>query len=153
MSVRIAGEPRFIAVEDAARYRDAIGVPLPPGLPDTLLEPVADPITDLVRRFGRTHGPFTSKDVAARLGLGVAVVEAALARLLAAGRVVDGEFRPGGRGREWCDAEVLRTVRQRSLARLRQEVEPVDATALGPLPRAAGTDWRARGTDSTACSM
>ena len=131
LSVRIAGEPRLIAVEDAARYRDAIGVPLPTGLPDTLLEPVADPITDLVRRYGRTHGPFTSKDVAARLGLGLAVVDAALARLLASGRVVDGEFRPGGRGREWCDAEVLRAVRQRSLARLRQEVEPVDATALG----------------------
>ena len=129
--VRLAGEERIIAVEDAARYRDAVGVPLPPGLPVTLLEPVADPITDLVRRFGRTHGPFTSKDVAARLGLGVAVVEAALQRLLASGRVFDGEFRPGGRGREWCDAEVLRTVRQRSLARLRQEVEPVESAALG----------------------
>jgi ATP-dependent Lhr-like helicase len=131
-AVRFAGgEQRFIAVEDAARYRDAVGVPLPPGLPMTLLEPVADPIADLVRRFGRTHGPFASKDVSARLGLGVAVVEAALAKLLASGRVVDGEFRPGGRGREWCDAEVLRTVRQRSLARLRQEVEPVEATAFG----------------------
>jgi ATP-dependent Lhr-like helicase len=124
------GEQRFIAVEDAARYRDAIGVPLPPGLPVTLLEPVADPVTDLVRRYGRTHGPFTSKDVSERLGLGIAVVDAALARLLASGRVVDGEFRPGGRGREWCDADVLRTVRQRSLARLRQDVEPVESTAL-----------------------
>ena len=131
LAVRIAGAERVIAVEDAARYRDAIGVPLPQGLPDTLLEPVADPVTDLVRRFGRTHGPFTAKDVSARLGLGAAVVDAALARLLAIGRAVDGEFRPGGRGREWCDAEVLRTVRQRSLARLRQEVEPVEATALG----------------------
>ena len=131
LAVRIAGGERFIAVEDAARYRDAIGVPLPPGLPDTLLEPVADPVTDLVRRFGRTHGPFTAGDVSARLGLGPAVVEAALMRLLAMGRAVDGEFRPGGRGREWCDAEVLRTVRQRSLARLRQEVEPVEGTALG----------------------
>ena len=131
LAVRIAGDERFIAVEDAARYRDAIGVPLPPGLPDTLLEPMADPVTDLVRRFGRTHGPFTAKDVSARLGLGPAVVEAALMRLLAMGRAVDGEFRPGGRGREWCDADVLRTVRQRSLARLRQEVEPVEATALG----------------------
>ena len=129
--VRIAGEERIIAVEDAARFRDAIGVPLPPGLPVTLLEPVADPVVDLVRRFGRTHGPFTSKDVSARLGLGVAVIDAALQRLRSSGRVVDGEFRPGGRGREWCDAEVLRTVRQRSLARLRQEVEPVEATALG----------------------
>jgi ATP-dependent helicase Lhr and Lhr-like helicase len=96
-----------------------------------LLEPVADPIGDLVRRFGRTHGPFTTKDAGARLGLGVAVIEAALARLMATGRIVDGEFRPGGRGREWCDAEVLRTVRQRSLARLRQDVEPVESTALG----------------------
>ncbi|HYE88399.1 MAG TPA: crosslink repair DNA glycosylase YcaQ family protein [Vicinamibacterales bacterium] len=130
-AVRFQAEQRFIAVEDAARYRDAIGVPLPPGLPVTLLEPVADPIGDLVRRYGRTHGPFTSKDVSARLGLGVAVVDAALARLLAAGRVVDGEFRPGGVGREWCDAEVLRIVRQRSLARLRQDVEPVESAALG----------------------
>jgi ATP-dependent Lhr-like helicase len=131
IAVRFASDQRFIAVEDAARYRDAIGVPLPPGLPVTLLEPVADPIGDLVRRYARTHGPFASKDAAARLGLGVAVVEAALARLLASGRVVDGEFRPGGRGREWCDADVLRTVRQRSLARLRQEVEPVESAALG----------------------
>jgi ATP-dependent Lhr-like helicase len=129
--VRLVGEERIVAVEDAARYRDAIGVPLPPGLPVTLLEPVADPVVDLVRRFGRTHGPFTSKDIGARLGLGVAVIDAALQRLLATGRVVDGEFRPGGHGREWCDVEVLRTVRQRSLARLRHEVEPVDAAALG----------------------
>jgi ATP-dependent Lhr-like helicase len=130
-AIRLAGNQRFIAVEDAARYRDALGAPLPPGLPETLLEPVADPVADLVRRFARTHGPFTATDVGARLGLGIAGVEAALAKLLAAGRVVDGEFRPGGRGREWCDADVLRTVRRRSLARLRQEVEPVDAAALG----------------------
>jgi ATP-dependent Lhr-like helicase len=131
VSVRIAGEERVIAVEDAARYRDAIGVPLPPGLPATLLEPVADPVTDLVRRYGRTHGPFTAADVGTRLGLGVAVVEAALQRLLDIGRVIDGEFRPGGVGREWVDADVLRSVRQRSLARLRQEVEPVESPALG----------------------
>ncbi len=131
IAVRLANDQRFIAVEDAARYRDAVGVPMPQGLPVALLEPVADPIGDLVRRYARTHGPFASKDAAARLGLGVAVVDAALTRLLASGRVVDGEFRPGGRGREWCDADVLRTVRQRSLARLRQEVEPVESAALG----------------------
>jgi ATP-dependent Lhr-like helicase len=131
LDVRIAGEPRLIAVEDAARYRDAIGTPLPPGLPDALLASVDDPVGNLVRRYSRTHGPFIGKDVSSRLGLGVAVVDAALARLRAAGRVIDGEFRPGGRGREWCDAEVLRSVRQRSLAKLRQEVEPVDAGALG----------------------
>ena len=108
-----------------------LGTPLPPGLPETLLEPVADPIGDLVRRYARTHGPFASSDLSARLGLGSAVVDAALVRLRATGRVTDGEFRPGGRGREWCDAEVLRNVRQRSLAKLRQQVEPVDASALG----------------------
>jgi ATP-dependent Lhr-like helicase len=129
--VRVAGVERVIAVEDASRYRDALGVPLPQGLPDAFLERVDDPIGDLVRRFARTHGPFTAADVAARLGLGPAVVEAALTRLAATGRVTDGEFRPGGHGREWCDADVLRTIRQKSLAKLRQEVEPVDAAALG----------------------
>ncbi len=131
IEVRMAGESRLIAVEDAARYRDAVGIPLPPGLPEALLESVADPVTDLVRRYARTHGPFTSHQAAARLGLGAAVVEATLLRLRDSGRVVDGEFRPGGSGREWCEIEVLRSVRQRSLARLRQEVEPVDAAALG----------------------
>ena len=131
IAVRLAGDRRLVAVEDAARYRDAVGLPLPQGLPVALLEPVADPIGDLVRRYARTHGPFVARDAAARLGLGVAVVDAALTRLLASGRVVDGEFRPGGRGREWCDADVLRTIRQRSLARLRQEVEPVESAALG----------------------
>lgn len=131
IEVRIGGEPRLIAVEDAARYRDAAGIPLPQGLPEALLERVADPVGDLVRRFARTHGPFVAQDAAARLGLGAAVVEATLLRLREAGRLVDGEFRPGGRGREWCDAEVLRSVRQRSLAKLRQQVEPVDAAALG----------------------
>ena len=125
------GVRRLIAVEDAARYRDALGVPLPSGLPASLLEPVRDPVGDLVLRYARTHGPFTIGECAARLGLGPAVVEAVLHRLSAAGRVVAGEFRPGGAGREWCEAGVLRSIRQRSLARLRREVEPVDAEVLG----------------------
>ena len=127
----IAGTSRVIAVEDAGRYRDALGTPLPPGLPHALLEPVADPIGDLVQRYARTHGPFTSGDCAARFGLGIAVVDHALARLTATGRVVQGEFRPGGLEREWCGTEVLRTLRQRSLARIRKQVEPVDRAALG----------------------
>ncbi|MDP2318965.1 MAG: DEAD/DEAH box helicase [Acidobacteriota bacterium] len=131
IEIRVGGEPRLIAVEDASRFRDAIGIPLPQGLPDALLERVADPVGDLVRRYARTHGPFVSQEVTGRLGLGIAVVDATLIRLREIGRVIDGEFRPGGRGREWCDAEVLRSVRQRSLAKLRQEVEPVDAAALG----------------------
>ncbi|MCC7123744.1 MAG: DEAD/DEAH box helicase [Acidobacteria bacterium] len=129
--VRLAGEERAIAVEDAARYRDALGTPLPPGLPDALLEPSEDAVADLVRRYARTHGPFTPADVAARFGLGPGVVLATLQRLAQTGRVVEGEFRPGGHGREWCEAEILRGLRRRSLARLRHEVEPVEPAVLG----------------------
>jgi ATP-dependent Lhr-like helicase len=131
IEIAIAGVQRLIAVEDAARYRDALGVALPQGLPESLLEPVADPIGDLVRRFARTHGPFASSEIAARLGLGVAIVETTLARLATTGRIVEGAFRPAGRGREWSDAEVLRTLRHRSLARLRREIEPVTRATFG----------------------
>ncbi len=128
--VRVAGEERWVAVEDAARLRDALGVPLPVGIPEAFLESVRDPVGDLVARFARTHIPFTSLDVAHRLGLGPAVVTQALSRLAGSGRVVEGEFLPGGAGTEWCDAEVLRTLRRRSLATLRKEVEPVPVEAL-----------------------
>ena len=131
LPVKIAGQSRLIAVEDAARYRDGLGTPLPTGLPASLLEPAPDAVVDLVRRYARTHGPFTVGDAAARLGLGPAVVAATLQQLALAGRVVEGEFRPGGHGREWCDADVLRVVRSRSLAALRKEVEPVEPHVLG----------------------
>ena len=176
IKVNIGGVERFAAVEDAARLRDAIGVPLPMGVPLAFIEPVADPLGDLVSRYARTHGPFTAAEAAGRLGLGVAVVGTALKRLAADGRVVEGEFRPhvtppeaqpqeaapeaesgdapvSGNSQadagadpatgtsvadvphtiasEWCDAEVLRKLRRRSLAALRAEVEPVDAAAYG----------------------
>ena len=127
----IAGEHRYVAVEDVARYRDALGVPIPPGIPEALLEPVRDPAGDLVRRYARSHGPFTAGEFAMRYALGVAVAEALLRRLTSEERLVEGEFRPGGTGREWVDAGVLRRIRRKSLARLRQDVEPVDADALG----------------------
>jgi len=129
--IRLAGELRLVAVEDAARYRDGLGTPLPQGLPASLLEPSPDAIGDLVRRFARTHGPFAAAEAAARFGLGVSVVDATLQRLALTGRVVEGEFRPGGHGREWCDQEVLRTLRRRSLAALRKDVEPVEPDVLG----------------------
>jgi ATP-dependent helicase Lhr and Lhr-like helicase len=131
LSVRVAGEPRYIAAEDAARYRDALGVALPPGIPEALLQPVRDPLGDLALRYARTHAPFTVADFAARYGLGAAPAEALLARLTAEGRLIEGEFRPGGTRREWTDAGILRMLRRRSLAKLRQEVEPVDHAALG----------------------
>jgi ATP-dependent helicase Lhr and Lhr-like helicase len=128
--VRIAGEQRWLAIEDAGRVRDALGAALPVGVPEAFTEPVKDPLGDLVSRFARTHGPFHPSDVAQRLGLGVAVVNVALARLSTSGRVIQGEFRPGGTALEWCDADVLRMVRRRSLAALRKEVEPVPPAAL-----------------------
>ncbi len=131
MELSIAGSPRLVAVEDAARYRDALGTPLPQGLPAALLEPVADPLGDLILRYARTHGPFTSGLCGERFGLAPQVVERTLARLATGGRVVQGEFRPGGAGREWCGRDVLVSMRERSLARLRKQVEPVDRAALG----------------------
>ena len=123
--VRIAGADRWIAVEDAARYRDALGTILPPGIPAALLEPAADPIAGLVGRYARTHAPFTAAEVAARFGLPIAQADLALAALEARGAVIAGEFRPGRAGKEHVDAEVLRQIRRRTLARLRQEVSAV----------------------------
>jgi ATP-dependent Lhr-like helicase len=131
VAVRVAGEERYIAAEDAARYRDGLGTALPAGIPDALLEPVRDPAGDLVLRFARTHAPFTVTALARRFGLGTAIAESLLARLTESGRLVQGEFRPGGADREWVDADVLRRLRSRSLARLRREVEPVSPDALG----------------------
>ncbi len=131
VEVRVAGVERWVAIEDVGRLRDGLGVAVPPGTPDAFTDPVDDPLADLVSRYARTHGPFTTDDVGARLGLGTAVVRLTLQRLGAHGRVLDGEFRPGASGLEWCDAEVLRSLRRRSLARLRKEVEPVPPAALG----------------------
>ena len=131
VSLLVAGEPRFVAVEDVARYRDALGVPLPPGLPEALLEPVRDPAGDLALRYARSHGPFTARELAARYRLGPAVADSLLARLGDTGRIIEGEFRPGGTEREWVDADVLRSLRRRSLAKLRHEIEPVESDALG----------------------
>jgi len=130
VSLPMAGMRRYVAVEDVARYRDALGVPLPPGLPESLLEPVRDPAGDLALRYARSHGPFTAGELAARYGLGIGVATALLLQLTAAGKLIEGEFRPGGTEREWIDQDVLRSLRRRSLARLRHEIEPVDAEAL-----------------------
>jgi ATP-dependent Lhr-like helicase len=134
IQVRIAGAPMWAAIEDAGRLRDALGVPLPVGVPEAFTQPVADPLGDLVARYARTHGPFAADATAQRYGLGVAVVILALRRLAASGRVVEGEFlragAAGAGGTEWCDAEVLRLLRRRCLARLRKEAEPVPPEVL-----------------------
>ncbi len=131
--VNINAGARFIPVEYAGRYRDALGVPLPSGLPESLLQPSANAGLDLARRYSRTHGPFTTDDFARRYGLGRATAEMLLKELAVGGRLLEGEFKPGGTGREWCDSEVLQSIRRRSLAKLRKEVEPVDPPILGRL--------------------
>ncbi len=128
--VRIAGEERAIAAEEAGLYRDALGASPPAGLPAAFLEPVADAVTELLLRFARRRAPFTTADAARRFGLPPAQAQLLLASLEARGRLTSGDFRPGGREREWCDPEVLQRLRRRSLARLRGEVAPVDATTL-----------------------
>ncbi len=149
LELMVAGEKRVVAVEDAGRLRDALGVPLPPGLPTAFLEPVPEALLDVVRRYARSHGPFTTGDVARRFALPTESVEAVLQRLVGLGRVVEGGFRPGGTHREWLDAEVLRTVRRKSLARLRKEVEPVAQRTLARLfTRWQGTVQPRRGLDA-----
>src|SRR5262249_23620672 len=150
IGVRVHGEERWIAGEEGARDRERLGVARPVGVPPPVgvrqgfLEPVPDPVRDLVARFARSHGPFTPADAAARFGLGVAVVEGALHALEMDGRVVDGEFRPGGSGREWIDVEVLRRLRRRSLAALRKEIEPVPPEQLARF----GLAWQGVGAPS-----
>ena len=139
----------LIAVEDAGRYRDAVGVALPPGLPGAFQVAVPDATLDIIRRYGRTHGPFTTSEVAKRFGLAMETAESVLNRLVGTGRVVEGGFRPGGQHREWCDHEVLRAIRRKSLAKLRKEVEPVEQATLARLfTRWQGVVQPRRGLDA-----
>jgi len=145
----VAGERRFVAAEDAARYRDALGCALPLGLPAAFTEPVDAPLNELVARHARTHAPFVTRDVAARYGIASERAAVALAQLEAASRIVRGEFRPFGTEREWCDVEVLRLVRRRSLAKLRKEVEPVDQQTFARfLASWHGVDAPTHGTEA-----
>jgi ATP-dependent Lhr-like helicase len=149
--LRIRGEQRWIAMEDVARYRDALGVMPPVGVPQAFLAPSVDALDGLLARWARHHGPFLAAEPATRWGLPAAEVEAGLERLLAAGTLVRGEFRPTGVEREWCHPDVLRLLRRRSLANLRREVEPVEAQALARfLPRWQGIGERRGGLDRLA---
>ncbi|WP_194765447.1 ATP-dependent helicase [Microbacterium sp. UFMG61] len=131
--VTIAGATRIAAIEDAGRLRDALGAALPTGIPVAFLEPLADPLGDLIARYARTHGPFTTDAVAERFGLGAAVARHTLQRLEHSGRLTSGYFLPEASGAanetEWCDTEVLRRLRMRSLAAIRGSVEPVSPEA------------------------
>jgi ATP-dependent Lhr-like helicase len=144
ITVRIAGEDRLAAAEDAGRYRDALGVMPPGGLPEAFLEATDEPVRSLLRRFARSRGPFTTAAAVERFGLDPARVEDELRALEREDQLVRGELRPGGTEREWCDPDVLRRLRRASLAALRREVEPAEQAALGRfLPSWHGIDRRA----------
>src|SRR5207253_6961619 len=141
IEVRVAGERRLVAAEDAGRYRDALGAMPPGGLPDVFLEGGPESLRELVLRFARGRGPFTTAEASERFGLDVAPV---LAELERDDRLVRGELRPGGTEREWCEPDVLRRLRRASLAALRKEVEPAEQAAYGRfLPHWHGIDRRA----------
>jgi ATP-dependent helicase Lhr and Lhr-like helicase len=138
VAVTLGGEERLAAAEDAGRLRDAFGIPPARGLPQAFLQPSPDALGDMVARYARTHAPFTVAEVAQRYGMGEAPVVSALERLTEQGRMVQGEFRPAGGGREWSDPGVLATLRRRSLARLRRQIEPAEPDALARLL----ADWQ-----------
>jgi ATP-dependent helicase Lhr and Lhr-like helicase len=149
--IRIAGDERLIAADDAGLYRDALGCPPPGGLPEVFLADVPDALLKLVGRYARTHGPFTSAGFLDRYRVDVSSV---LREMESSGELVRGELRPGGahpshpeahkRGageREWCDIQVLRRLRRASLAMLRKEIEPVEERALSAfMPSWQGVD-------------
>ncbi len=126
IETRVGNEARYIAVEDAGRFRDALGVAIPQGIPDVFLDRTDAPLESLLMRYARTHGPFLTEAPAERFGLQPAVVEELLRALQARGALVVGEMRPGGTRREWCEPDVLRRLKRRSLAKLRKQVAPVD---------------------------
>jgi ATP-dependent Lhr-like helicase len=125
--VRVGGQERWIAAEEAGLYRDALGAVPAGGLPEAFLADVPDALRELLRRYARSHGPFESGAVRQRLGVDAG---AALESLEQSGELVRGELRPLGTQREWCDPEVLRRLRRASLAVLRREIEPVGREAL-----------------------
>jgi ATP-dependent helicase Lhr and Lhr-like helicase len=136
--LRVRGEERWVAAEDAGLYRDALGAVPPGGLPEAFLEDVPGALRKLVARYARTHGPFTTAELRDRYSVDI---EPALRELERAGDLVRGELRPGGTEREWCDAEVLRRLRRASLAALRKEIEPADQRAFARfLPSWQGVD-------------
>jgi len=147
--VRIAGESRFIPVEYAGRYRDALGTPLPPGLAEVFLTSSEDPLRELIRRYARTHGPFTTQELATRYALQPAQIDVVLRTLHGKGKLLEGEFRPRGQHQEWCDPEILQQIRRKSLARLRREVEPVEQRTFARFAtRWQGVATRRRGLDA-----
>jgi ATP-dependent Lhr-like helicase len=131
LTVSFAGQTWWVAVEDIGLLRDGVGVAVPVGVPTAFTESVADPLGELIGRYARTHGPFTSHQAAARFGLGLRVTGDVLGRMAIDGKLIRGEFTDSADGEQWCDADVLKILRRRSLSALRAQVEPVSPAAYG----------------------
>jgi ATP-dependent Lhr-like helicase len=131
LTVSFADRTWWVAVEDIGLLRDGVGVAVPVGVPAAFTESVDDPLGELLGRYARTHGPFTTHDAAARFGLGLRVTADVLGRMAIDGRLIRGEFTDAADGDQWCDADVLKILRRRSLAALRAQVEPVSTAAYG----------------------
>ena len=129
LQVTYAGQQWWVAIEDIGRLRDAVGVAVPVGIPASFTEESADPLGELLSRYARTRGPFTTSDAAERFGLGRRVAADVLTRMSLDTKLVRGEFTDSDESDQWCDAEVLRILRRRSLAALRAQVEPVSTRA------------------------
>jgi ATP-dependent helicase Lhr and Lhr-like helicase len=144
ITLRVGGEQRYVAADEAGLYRDALGAMPPGGLPEAFLADVPDALSELVARYARTHGPFTAEELHARYRLDASAV---LRELERSGDLVRGELRPVPAQpgeREWCDVEVLRRLRRASLAALRKEIEPADQRRLAAfLPSWQGVDRHA----------
>ena len=150
VTVSYAGQSWWAAVEDIGRLRDGVGVAVPVGVPMAFLEPIVDPLGELLSRYARTRGPFTTVEAATRFGLGLRVAGDVLGRLAADGKLMRGEFidapTDSGSVDQWCDSEVLRILRRRSLAALRAQIEPVSTAALGRFLPA----WQQLGGDAVS---
>ncbi|MEM1090448.1 MAG: DEAD/DEAH box helicase [Pseudomonadota bacterium] len=141
LCVSIGGEQRWIAAEDSGLYRDALGVALPGGVPDAFTATVEQPLEQMLKRYARHHGPFLTADPATQWGLRPAQLEPALQLLEQRGVLTRGEIRPGGVELDWCDSEVLRRLKRRNLASLRDEAAAVDTPSLALyLPQWQGLD-------------
>lgn len=131
LTVTYADQTWWVAVEDIGLLRDGVGVAVPVGVPTAFTESVDDPLGELLGRYARTRGPFTTHDAAARFGLGLRVTADVLGRMAIDGRLIRGEFTTESEGDQWCDSDILKILRRRSLAALRAQVEPVSTAAYG----------------------
>jgi ATP-dependent helicase Lhr and Lhr-like helicase len=108
----------------------------PISIPLGFLEKVAseeEALRKIVQGWMEAIGPTTAAQLATRLGLAPAQVNAALLALESAGAVLRGEFTdaPGSPvdpdSIEWCERTLLARIHRLTLGRLRKEIEAVSA--------------------------